>query len=215
MARKPKGSKRKKATKESYDKVLIVCEGSKTEPNYFEEIQAHYQISSLNIVIDGESGSSPSCVVKHAKKLAKKETDLGSPFDKIYCVFDKDNHACYDSALAQIQAQSGDVFQSAQSVPSFEFWLLLHFEMTTRAYVSQQGNSVGAQVVRDLKAKDGMAQYDKGEKGSFKKLFNRLDTAKRNAERVLAAAESNQTDNPSTHVHLLVDYLQNIKGSNE
>jgi len=87
--------------------------------------------------------------------------------------------------------------------------------MTTRAYVSQQGNSVGAQVVRDLKAKDGMAQYDKGEKGSFRKLFNRLDTAKRNAEKVLAAAESNQTDNPSTHVHLLVDYLQNIKDPNE
>lgn len=215
MARTPKSSKRKKASREPYDKVLIVCEGSKTEPNYFEEIQTHYQISSLNIEIDGESGSSPSCVVKRAKELAKKEEKLGSPFDKVYCVFDKDNHASYNEALSQIRAQSGDVFQSAQSIPSFEFWLLLHFEYTTRAYVSQQGNSVGAQAVRDFKAKGSMAQYDKGEKGIFKKLFDQLGTAKRNAERVLATADANQTDNPSTHVHLLVDYLQNIKAYSE
>jgi len=136
MARKPKGSKRKKATKEPYDKVLIVCEGSKTEPNYFEEIQAHYQISSLNIVIDGESGSSPSCVVRHAKNLANKEANLGSPFDKVYCVIDKDNHPCYDSALAQIRAQSGDVFQSAQSVPSFEFWLLIGSKLRILAIIA-------------------------------------------------------------------------------
>lgn len=29
---------RKKALKAPYDRVLIVCEGAKTEPNYFREI---------------------------------------------------------------------------------------------------------------------------------------------------------------------------------
>ena len=212
MSRAPKSSKRKQASKEPYDKVLIVCEGAKTEPNYFAEIQSHYQISSLNIAIDGDSGSSPTCVVKRAKELAKKEERLGSPFDKVYCVFDKDDHASYDAALEQIRAQSGEVFQSAQSVPSFEFWLLLHFEQTTRAYVSQRGSSVGAQVLRDLKSKEGMEQYDKGDKGTFNMLLPHLDTAKRNATRVLAASESNETDNPSTHIHSLVNYLQTIKG---
>lgn len=214
MARKPKSSKRKKAEKEPYDKVLIVCEGEKTEPHYFQEIQSHYQISSLNIVIDGNSGSNPSSVVNHAKALAKKEEKRGSPFDKVYCVIDRDNHPCYDSALAQIKAQKGDVFQSAHSVPSFEFWLLLHFEYTTRGYVSQKGSSVGAQVLSDLKKQEGMSKYDKGEKGTFKLLFDRLETAKTNAARGLVAAERNDTDNPSTHVHLLVDYLQRIKDTN-
>lgn len=211
MARQPKGSKRHNLKKEPYDKVLIVCEGLKTEPNYFNEIKVRYEISSLNIVIDGHCGSSPEFVVNHAKKLANKEEKLGSPFDRVFCVFDKDNHPGYDKALKQIRGQKSQLFQSVQSVPSFEFWLLLHFEYTTRAYVSQKGNTVGHQVIKDLKKHPAMAHYDKGEKGIFNQLFNQLEQAKSNAKRVLKAAESNDTDNPSTHVHTLVEYLQNLK----
>jgi hypothetical protein len=211
MARQPRGSKRINRQRESYDKVLIVCEGLKTEPNYFNEIKAYYEISSLNIVIDGDCGSSPELVVNHAKKLAKKEDKLGSPFDKVFCVIDKDNHPGYEKALRQINAEKGKVFCSAQSIPSFEFWLLLHFEYTTRAYVSQQGNTVGHQVIRDLKKQPDMKNYDKGEKGVFKQLFDRLEFAKSNAQKVLKAVQRIETDNPSTHVHKLVEYLQNIK----
>ncbi len=34
-----------------------------------------------------------------------------------------------------------------------------------------------------------------------------------NAKRALASAEKMENDNPSTHVHKLVEYLQNIKKS--
>ncbi len=33
---------RKQAIKRTYEKILIVCEGSKTEPNYFAEAVAHF-----------------------------------------------------------------------------------------------------------------------------------------------------------------------------
>ncbi|WP_038150065.1 RloB family protein [Vibrio litoralis] len=213
MARQPKGSKRTSNKKDPYDKILIVSEGSKTEPNYFNEIKNLYEISSLNIIIDGDCGSSPICVVNHAKALAKKEEKLGSPFDKVFCVIDKDNHTCYFEALDKIKAQKGDVFKSVQSIPCFEYWLLLHFEYTTRAYVSQTGNSVGTQVIRDLKNKPGMGSYEKGEKGIFIKLLDKLETAKINATNAQNSAEKNECDNPSTQIHTLVEYLQNIKNN--
>jgi hypothetical protein len=34
-----------------------------------------------------------------------------------------------------------------------------------------------------------------------------------NAQRALQAAEENETDNPSTHVHELIEFLQNIKSN--
>lgn len=45
-----------------YEKVLIVCEGSKTEPLYFGEIKDAFEISTANIRISGDCGSDPLSV---------------------------------------------------------------------------------------------------------------------------------------------------------
>jgi hypothetical protein len=55
---------RKKEKRASYEKVLIVCEGSKTEPNYFNELIEYYEINSANVAIDGKCGSSPKSFLK-------------------------------------------------------------------------------------------------------------------------------------------------------
>ena len=39
--------------RESYDRVLIVCEGKKTEPSYFGDLLTHYRLSMANIEIVG------------------------------------------------------------------------------------------------------------------------------------------------------------------
>ncbi len=41
--------KRRGPKKQPYDRVLIVCEGAKTEPTYFRELCDHYQLSTANI----------------------------------------------------------------------------------------------------------------------------------------------------------------------
>lgn len=56
MSRKPKQGKslaRSGSTRAPYAKVFIVCEGEKTEPNYFNELKSYYKINSANIVITG------------------------------------------------------------------------------------------------------------------------------------------------------------------
>ncbi len=77
---------RKKAKRERYAKVLIVCEGEKTEPNYFNELKDHLVINSANVVITGSCGSSPISVVEHALHQYRLEKDAGDPFDKVFCV---------------------------------------------------------------------------------------------------------------------------------
>ena len=99
-----KNLSRKKAMRETYSKVLIVCEGEKTEPLYFTELKDTYEINSTNIEIIGDCDSCPKEIVRFAKNRFKKEAALGDSFDKVFCVFDKDTHVQYDAAILEINA---------------------------------------------------------------------------------------------------------------
>ncbi len=103
---------RRKPVRGPYEKVLIVCEGSKTEPLYFEELVDHYEIHSANICVSGDCGSDPVSVVQHGFQLYldEKKADSG-PFDRVYCVIDKDAHQNYDQALKMLaSAKPNDTF---------------------------------------------------------------------------------------------------------
>ena len=84
------GLRRRSPRREPYDRVLIVCEGEKTEPNYFRELCAHYRLSTANIEVTQGEGNDPVSVVRTAKRLQKSETRQGERYDRIYCVFDRD-----------------------------------------------------------------------------------------------------------------------------
>jgi hypothetical protein len=47
--RGPETYVRRGPTREPYDVVLIVCEGAKTEPNYFKRLKLAYRLSNANI----------------------------------------------------------------------------------------------------------------------------------------------------------------------
>lgn len=203
---------RRKRLRAPYAKVLIVCEGGKTEPNYFLELRYYHEIESANIEITGESGSSPCSVVKYAKQLYNEEKNLGDPFDRVYCVFDKDEHSDYNTALDIIRRSlPKNTFFSITSVPCFEYWLLLHFEFSTKPYNRLPNNSAANQVLCDLKKH--LPHYEKKSKGIYTQLFKQLEYAKSNATKANTQAANSNTDNPSTYIHDLVQYLQGIKNS--
>ena len=196
---KAKSLARWKPTRESYDKVLIVCEGEKTEPNYFKELKNHLRLNSANVAIVGE-GATPAKIVERAKKLDIQEKRTDDPFDKIFCVFDKDTHTDYQKALDQCAQKN---YRAITSVPAFEYWLLLHFRYTTSPYQD------ASELLHDLKRH--MRNYEKNDTGIFEKLQDKLETAKKNAARSLEDRNQARTDNPSTKVHILVEALHNIK----
>lgn len=202
--------KRRKAKRSPYDKVLIVCEGEKTEPNYFNELILFYKLPTANVEVDGTCGSSPKSVYERAIELWEAEDKRGDPYDRVYCVFDKDTHETYDETVKKISEHNPeDVFYTAVSVPCFEYWLLLHFKYTTRPYAATGKLSVGGEVLKELK--EVMPDYEKGSNNIFLSLTRQIDFAKENAARALKYAKENHTDNPSTSIYDLIDYLQNLK----
>jgi len=201
---------RQKAKRAPYARVLIVCEGSKTEPNYLREIVDCLELNTANIEVDGDCGSSPASVVAHARQRYSEHKRQGDDFDKVFCVFDKDTHHTYEQALTEVsEAKPANKFTAIHSVPCFEYWLLLHFEFTTRPFAAAGGKSVCACVIDELHRY--MPAYTKGDHGVFKELMPYTEQAITRSKNALQQARNNGTDNPTTLMHELVEYLQQLK----
>lgn len=62
--------KASEAKRASYARILIVTEGSKTEPQYLQEICSAYRLPSAYVAIQpSQSGTAPIQVVRYAQQL--------------------------------------------------------------------------------------------------------------------------------------------------
>lgn len=208
--RSRKELKRAKARRDPYDRVLIVCEGEKTEPNYFRELIREYRLNTANVEIDGRCGSSPSSVWRYARKRYDEESAKGDPFDRVYCIIDKDSHHDYQDILNTIRNTGPKgVFHVISSVPCFEYWVLLHFNYVTHPYAATGTHSPCGCLIRELK--NYLPEYEKGEVGLYETIKAQTDFAVNNSKRALEEARNNGTDEPTTQIHELVEYLRNLK----
>jgi len=197
--------RRHQALRDSYEVVLIVCEGSKTEPRYFCELRDDLGLNNLNVVVTGESGSDPDSVVRFAIRTAKED----GGYDRLFCVFDRDRHATYQTAIDRAKnARIGIPVDTITSVPCFEYWLLLHFTYTDRTFAGTGNRSPCDEVISELRRH--LPDYEKGDRGIYRQTEENIDRAITHAKRALAAAEATGTDNPSTLVFELVEYLKQL-----
>ena len=107
---------------------LIVCEGTKTEPNYFEGLKKNLPPGVIDLV-DLEVygiGRDPSSVVSEAHKERQRLAKIGRTIDEVWAVFDRDNFPEQNFNNAISKGQKVDV-QCAWTNESFELWYLLHF----------------------------------------------------------------------------------------
>ena len=204
--RKPrKHVERRSPEREPYDRVLIVCEGRKTEPNYFQELVNRHRLSTANIVVTG-IGEGPIQIVQRAKTLSQKEQSHGEKYDSVYCVFDRDEHSSFDQACAVANESN---LKLARSWPCFEFWLLLHFRFTRAPYTRSGQRSPADNCIRDLRK--NLPAYNKAMPGIFADLECNLEDAKKHARSALTDVVKTNDCNPSTEIHELVCYLQSLK----
>jgi len=220
-AKSQQDTDRKKAKRKSYDNVLIVCEGEKTEPYYFEEMRVCLDLDSANVEIDGRCGSSPKSVVEHAQSLFKKERVKTGNYDRVFCVFDRDKHETFEYALKEIDLinvalkkegySKEKVFTAIRSVPAFEYWFLLHFIPSTKPYSPVGTKSVGDQVIDDLKAY--LPNYEKKQQGIYQYFIDNglVGAAKAHSKRIFENSKKTGDINPSTNVHELIEYLEELK----
>jgi hypothetical protein len=201
--------RRKKARRDPLDVVLIVCEDEKAAPNYMIDLRDDLGLNPANVVITGDCGSSPDSVALDAIRRFEEEPD----FDRVYCVFDRDQHDSYKKALDRIHAKTlrkrnGNpaLFRGITSVPCFEYWLLLHYGYNTAPFHPTQSRSPCEAVIAALK-QGPIHDYEKALRGVYERTKSRLQQAIDNAERAAKAASAVGTDNPSTYVHELVKDL--------
>ena len=133
-------------------RILIVCEGKETEPNYFSSFP---KMDNVSVVTTGGKGS-PSQVVKKALELRDKAKQ--SPYDAVWAVFDKDNFTDFKTAIDTAQ---GKQIGCAWSNEAFELWFIYHFENPTSAISrNDYGSKIEAHVKQGAK-KQKLSQYQK------------------------------------------------------
>ena len=180
--------------KEVVERFLIICEGRKTEPNYFEG----FRVPGRVLEITGVARNTLS-LVDEAVRLKQKPG--AEAYDQCWCVFDRDSFApdAFNSAIQKAEAAG---FRVAYTNEAFELWYLLHFDDHRSALSRRQYEPL-------LADRLGHA-YRKNSRSMYQELAARQEQAVRRAERLLAeygAAHNPQQDNPCTTVHLLVQEL--------
>jgi len=113
---------------------LIVCEGEKTEPLYFEHykkrIDGKYgKTGGIDIIEILGEGKNTVSLVECAEKRAK-EARVG--FGTIWCVFDKDSFEDeqFNKAITLCKNKG---YKAVWSNECIELWFLLHFNYLTAA----------------------------------------------------------------------------------
>jgi hypothetical protein len=110
----------------------------RTEINYFEGLIKDLKLSTVNIEILDIKQNTPDSLLREAKQLYQKAKRSGNPYDRVYCVFDKDGHSKYQKTRGDIEQirKPKDVYHCAFSEPCFEFWLLLHYKKTDKPFTN-------------------------------------------------------------------------------
>lgn len=207
--RRAKALARKKGTRPPYDRVLIVCEGTKTEPQYFQEILRQFRIPSAHIKVIPADGTSPLQVVNSALAEFQKTRE----YDRIFAVFDRDDHLTYANALARAAALDGSQrndekkavrFAAAPSVPCFELWLLLHFQ---NVFAFAHRDELIDQLAGHL------GGYSKGAKGTYAQTEPMLAAATARAVHLRTQFVAETGTDPFTRIDEVVALLRSIKPS--
>ena len=125
-------SRKENILKQRSSNWLIVCEGTKTEPNYFEKaiqdintnIEDKYR---LKVKVVGK-GVSTKSLVKATDLQIKidKYSNSVIPYGKIFVVFDKDSFSDddFDDTIKMCEDNGYIPLWSNQAI---EYWFLLHF----------------------------------------------------------------------------------------
>lgn len=107
-------------------RILIVCEGEKTEPNYFRSF-GRINRGGMVYDIECEGGKINTLqVVNKAIELKAKAIKESKPYDSVWAVFDKDSFPAQDFNAAIQIAESNNI-GCAWSNEAFELWYIFHF----------------------------------------------------------------------------------------
>lgn len=116
-------------------RFLILCEDEKSSLLYFRSFKKDEEIKrkleAVDIEVIHPINYSPLGLLNEAKMYIKKAKREQNKYDEVWIVFDKDGHADIPKAFEEARQSKINI---AFSNNCFEFWVLLHFEYTTKEF---------------------------------------------------------------------------------
>ncbi len=200
--------KRKEDTRDKYVRFLIVCEGTKTEPEYFKALIKNHISAVREVEIEGEGRATVALVDKtlEIKKELENKNDMS--FDRVWVVFDKDDFEDFNEAIKKTNKLG---FYSAWTNEAFELWYFLHFEYLDTGigradYIDKLEDAFRKRMNNpDFK-------YEKGNPDIYNllQLYGQEELAKRFAKRLrsLYTGSNYATHKPCTMIDKLVEELE-------
>lgn len=195
--------KRNKQNRKEKPMIIITAEGrNETEARYFN----NFRKADCPYIIKFHKAGHLTDPTKLAESIRKRwdaeEADVRTG-DMAFVVIDLDNKESKAKEIQQLEAKNKNV-KFIVSNPSFEVWFLLHYEYSTRSYMSADA------VIKELRK-----HYPGYEKTSdmYPILLDKVDDAITNAEKLEDyhnAEEHLHPDvncNPHTDMHRLVTLL--------
>lgn len=201
--------RRKENVREKLVRFLIVCEGTKTEPHYFEALINNYISTVREVTIEGEGRATVALVDRTLEIKTDLERKNAMSFDRVWVVFDKDDFDDFNEAIKKARKLG---FQSAWTNEAFELWYYLHFEyldtgISRTAYIEKLEEAFRSRMG------DENFNYRKGNPDIYSMLqqYGREDLAKRFARQLrgLYTGTNYASHKPCTMVDKLVDELEN------
>jgi hypothetical protein len=166
----PKDRNQKRGKRKVKRRLFIVCEGKKTEPNYLNGFLKDCNFRGRPVEVR---------VVKVEKNTAKELVEKADalreiPGDEVWAVFDKNGYTKHHEAFKRAKDKRVNI---AFSSISFEYWILIHFEYSTRPFDSAD------KIIRYLKSK-GYMNYEKNDETIYDAIKDRTITAVTHAKKV-------------------------------
>lgn len=184
---------RKEATTPTRKTILIVCEGERTEPDYFKKFRV-----AKKVEVCGIGRNTLSLVQDAALRNAKQQ------YDEVWCVFDRDAFP-EKNIRAAFALMAQEKFHAAFSNESFELWYLLHFCYLDTHNTRSQYN--------EMLSKHLGFEYKKNNPNMLAILEGKQATAIKNAkklEQLYFVAGLEHSSKPTTSVYKLVERLNKL-----
>lgn len=206
---------RKENTRSERKYYLIVCEGEKTEPNYFEALKNDLPPGVLNIFeikIEGTGHNTQSLMSEAIRLCNSWKHHVNRKIDKLWVVFDKDSFPAqaFNATIQSCSNTSNPVIECAWSNEAFELWYLLHFNYYNTAISRTRYQSMIEQNLKQYLGDEYRYEKNCKEMYAWLKKYGDKNKAIIYAKRLADNCEgqTNYADhNPCTMVYKLVEEL--------
>jgi hypothetical protein len=192
-------AERAKVSRSDQKRILVVAEGSKTEPNYIAEFIRLEGLGNISPFLTRDNNTAPTKLLEQARRILLLDKD----FDLAFVISDRDEFPDFLTAMnAAPHVKCSPNIRFIYSDPCFELWLLFHFEM-------HDGPIDRHQALKKLQTH--ISNYEKGSKDVARMVYNDTDKAIENSKIALSRAIEVGNTCPSTLMHELILTLRACK----